>query len=161
MDEVSSSSEDAAETLRELTDEKLKETFHWTVAKMCEEEGAKSEVAVSKEFVYCLTELAFQWSGRFAKDLEAFATHAGRKVVRPDDVLLLVRNNESAKDSLLSFMELRGISLKPKSSKNRRRKKRVIMEAADEEDVDDVEEGKDSKPVVLCSVPDSDDDVGS
>eukprot|EP00466_Bigelowiella_natans_P014613 jgi/Bigna1/126965/aug1.3_g1673 len=79
-------------------------------------------LSFSKEFVYGLSELACSWIGRFGRDLGHFATHAGRKVFRPDDVLLLARNNESALNHLKSLVDAKKLGQMRKKRPSTQRK---------------------------------------
>lgn len=134
-----SSAEDAVARLREEQGKRMKETMHWVVAKMCEEESRGSGKRFSKEFVYCLHELAFDWVKRVGRDLELFARHAGRKRVSPDDVLLVVRRNESARESLEACtgggddrpVEVRA-GKREARAKKRRRPTVVVSDSGDE-----------------------------
>ncbi len=40
-----------------------------------------------------------------AQDLESFATHAGRRTIKTDDVMLLTRRNEGLESILRNYVE--------------------------------------------------------
>jgi centromere protein S len=50
-----------------------------------------------------LTRLFFV--GNAAQDLESFASHAGRRTIKTDDVMLLTRRNEGLETILKDFVE--------------------------------------------------------
>src|SRR3954453_11042877 len=43
--------------------------------------------------------------GNAAQDLESFASHAGRKTIKTDDVMLLTRRNEGLETIMKDFVE--------------------------------------------------------
>jgi centromere protein S len=45
------------------------------------------------------------FAGTAAQDLESFATHAGRRTIKIDDVMLLTRRNEGLETILKDFVE--------------------------------------------------------
>jgi hypothetical protein len=44
-------------------------------------------------------------AGNAAQDLESFASHAGRRTIKTDDVMLLTRRNEGLETILKDFVE--------------------------------------------------------
>jgi len=92
-------------------DERFKTALHYTVGKLSQKAeqdrqermifryGGRSSqcmpVQFSKPFIGTLTEITSEMIGHWAKDLEAFAKHAGRSVINADDVHLLTRRSPS------------------------------------------------------------------
>ena len=59
------------------------------------EMGARSSLPLSKAFAQQLTETTWMWATTaLAPDLERFAKHAKRTVIKPEDVVLAARKNE-------------------------------------------------------------------
>eukprot|EP00954_Amorphochlora_amoebiformis_P015918 1249748-Amorphochlora_amoeboformis.AAC.1 len=127
-DDSSDDLENVKTAVRDEEEVKLKETIHFIVSKKCEQESSQFDPAktsdrkFSREFTYCLADLVYKYAERVARDVEAFSRHAGRKSVRPDDVLLAVRNNDDAVDALAAVMASKGITL-PGTKKGKGRKR--------------------------------------
>jgi len=79
---------------------KLKEAFHYTVGKMCEEQEMNTEVKFGKRIVSTINEIAWRQLKSISKDVEAFSKHGKRSTVNLEDVKLLVRRNEELKAKL-------------------------------------------------------------
>ena len=72
----------------------LRSTFALAVIEVLDEAQQRG-LPVDDAFARQLTETAFTWATTaLAPDLEAFAKHAKRKSVAPEDVLLCARKNE-------------------------------------------------------------------
>ncbi|XP_061583311.1 centromere protein S [Cololabis saira] len=75
------------------TRQRLKAAVHLTVGRLCGKVGAEHRREFSRQVVAAITETAFRQCDIFAKDLEAFARHAKRTTVSPDDVKLAARRS--------------------------------------------------------------------
>lgn len=100
-------------------DERVRASVHYSVAKICEAEGAEAGFTVTRETVAVLTELALRYSKTLAQDLEAFAKHARRTKVTVDDVVLCARKDERLLGALREYEERLAEELQ--ASKRRRR----------------------------------------
>ena len=58
--------------------QRLKSSLHYTVGKMCQEQGAASEITFSKTVIATINEILWKQIGTFAKDLEAFSKYLKR-----------------------------------------------------------------------------------
>ncbi|KAF2143223.1 uncharacterized protein K452DRAFT_317415 [Aplosporella prunicola CBS 121167] len=61
--------------------------------------------STTPQFIGAFTELVYTQIQSAARDLAAFARHAGRAQVRTEDVLLLARRNEGLEGLLMGFVE--------------------------------------------------------
>lgn len=50
-------------------------------------------ITVTPQFIAGLVDLIYQQLVSVGKDLELFANHAGRKMIKPDDMMMIVRRN--------------------------------------------------------------------
>lgn len=74
----------------------LKSAVYLVVAKMVERElAALPNVLASPTYVALLVDLVFNQLVTLGEDLELFANHAGRVTVKPDDLYMATRRNES------------------------------------------------------------------
>ncbi|EDK38665.2 hypothetical protein PGUG_02763 [Meyerozyma guilliermondii ATCC 6260] len=73
----------------------LKAAVYLSVAQIVEAELARMgpELAASPTFVATLVELTYNQIVNFGEDLELFAKHASRQVVKPTDVYMVTRKN--------------------------------------------------------------------
>ncbi|XP_059184798.1 centromere protein S [Centropristis striata] len=78
---------------KEETQQRLKAAVHYTVSLMCQKMVEDHRRPFSRHVIAAITETAFTQCDIFAKDLEAFARHAKRSTVSPDDVKLLARRS--------------------------------------------------------------------
>ena len=81
-------------------EQRLKAAAHYAIAKIAEEQAESLDIKVSKASVAVLSELFQGLAESTAVDLEAFAKHAKRTVIQPDDVKLCARRNESLLEHL-------------------------------------------------------------
>ena len=84
----------------------LRAALQYAVAQICTEQELNAGIEMSSGAIQALAELAFQYATTsLSNDLQAFASHANRKLIKADDVMLVARNNESLKEKLLLFSE--------------------------------------------------------
>eukprot|EP00002_Diphylleia_rotans_P030324 TRINITY_DN6220_c0_g2_i1.p1 TRINITY_DN6220_c0_g2~~TRINITY_DN6220_c0_g2_i1.p1 ORF type:complete len:180 (-),score=73.04 TRINITY_DN6220_c0_g2_i1:188-727(-) len=102
-------------------DEKVMASVYYTVAKICEQEGAKLGVQISKQFISSLTELMIQYAARMAGDIGMFAKHARRNRVQPEDVYLFLRKTPDMIAVIKDFLEEEAAADKVKKPKKRAR----------------------------------------
>ena len=85
-----------------------------------EENASSSGIAVSGSAINAITELTFLYATTsLARDLDAFATHAGRQTITDADVKLVARKNPDILEKLELYCQQYNVSKKPKA----RRKK--------------------------------------
>lgn len=97
----------------------IKSSLLRSVTEICQEAcSEKPDLEVSNSVSSLLTLLLFDQLVLYGKDLEVFARHAGRNVIRTSDVLLLVRHSEK----LTKFLE--EVVEQQSSDKTRKEKKR-------------------------------------
>ncbi|KAK8789632.1 hypothetical protein WA171_001723, partial [Blastocystis sp. BT1] len=85
-----------------------KQSFYYTVAQICSQEGKDTYFEVTNDGVACMCEVVMKYAELFAKDLEAFSAHAKRTTVTPQDVRLVARrqpNIVSKLDEIVSILE--------------------------------------------------------
>eukprot|EP00049_Salpingoeca_infusionum_P012369 m.226117 g.226117 ORF g.226117 m.226117 type:complete len:125 (+) comp15164_c0_seq3:369-743(+) len=70
---------------------RMKAAVHFAVGKILTRTQNDEQVRFSKATIATVTELLMNQVESMAQDLEAFAQHAKRSTVSPDDVLLLAR----------------------------------------------------------------------
>ncbi|KAK6455454.1 kinetochore component CENP-S-domain-containing protein [Scheffersomyces xylosifermentans] len=87
---------------KEETISQLKSAVYLIVAKMVEEQLAQqaketpneSPVVATPTFIASLVELVYNQLINLGEDLELFAQHAGRSIIRPDDLYMVTRKND-------------------------------------------------------------------
>lgn len=84
----------------------LKSAVYLMVAKMVERELASlPNVLTSPTYVALLVDLVFNQLVSVGEDLELFANHAGRVTVKPEDLYMATRRNESLTNALKASAE--------------------------------------------------------
>lgn len=86
-------------------DERLKAALWYSIGQMVDDESIRSNTNATPQYISALTELAWSQLESVAKDLEAFAKHAGRSQINADDVMLLTRRNEGLEAVLRSYLD--------------------------------------------------------
>jgi len=85
--------------------ERLKTSLHYTVGELSKERGKELQVEFDKQLVAAVSSITHQYLDTCASDLQAFAKHAKRTVVQPEDVVLLTRRNPDLEKSITAFAE--------------------------------------------------------
>ena len=69
-----------------LSKQKLKAALHYFVGKICESESKNENIPpIKRSTISTLTELAFGFTETLGTDLEAFARHARRVTIQPEE----------------------------------------------------------------------------
>ncbi|KAH9875451.1 hypothetical protein J1614_004943 [Plenodomus biglobosus] len=90
-------------------EERLKSALWYSIGQFVDEECLTCDLNATPQFIGALTELVYTQIANTSRDLEVFSTHAGRKVITPDDVMLLTRRNEKLEEYLhLELSAIRG-----------------------------------------------------
>ncbi|XP_075662514.1 protein MHF1 homolog isoform X4 [Castanea sativa] len=66
----------------------LRDRFRLSTISIAEAEAKRNGMEISEPIVACISDLAFKYAEQLAKDLELFAQHASRKIVKMEDVVL-------------------------------------------------------------------------
>ncbi|XP_064642279.1 centromere protein S-like [Lineus longissimus] len=74
--------------------QRLRAAVFYTVGRICEEHSTRMNTTFTKSFIATVAETTFRQLQSMSLDLEAFAKHAKRSTIQPDDVLLLVRKSQ-------------------------------------------------------------------
>jgi len=85
--------------------ERLKAALWYSIGQIVDDESIRTNTNATPQYIGALTELAWSQLESVAKDLEAFAKHAGRSQINSDDVMLLTRRNEGLEAVLRSYLE--------------------------------------------------------
>eukprot|EP00051_Salpingoeca_urceolata_P004211 m.63490 g.63490 ORF g.63490 m.63490 type:complete len:108 (+) comp13469_c0_seq2:532-855(+) len=85
---------DAADERAQEEQQHLRAAVHYTVGQLLEHNEEEEGVTFSKLFAASLADLTYRQIGSWTADLEAFARHAKRSTVSPDDIKLLARRDE-------------------------------------------------------------------
>ena len=93
----------------------LRNLLHQHVNKICLN-WSQTNVPVSLISVGLLSEVLMSGLEVLSKDLEAFAVHAGRKTITPDDLLLAARKTPELQQ-YLSTHRTQNVPAKPRSRK--------------------------------------------
>ena len=80
--------------------EKLKAALWYSVGQIVDSVAMTQNLNATPHYIGGLSELVWAQTENVAQDLEAFAKHAGRTTVVPEDVLLLARRNDGLRDLL-------------------------------------------------------------
>ena len=83
----------------------LRTALQYAVAQICTEQELNAGNEMSSGAIQALSELAFQYATTLlSNDLQAFSSHANRKLIKVDDVVLIVRKNSAIKQKLRLFL---------------------------------------------------------
>lgn len=91
-----------AQGSEELNDEKLKATLWYSIGQAVDSVSLNQDLNATPHFIGGLSEMVWSQIDNVARDLEAFAKHAGRSTINSQDVLLLARRNEGLVDIMQS-----------------------------------------------------------
>ncbi|RMZ71273.1 Centromere S [Pyrenophora seminiperda CCB06] len=86
-------------------EERLKSALWYSIGQFIDEKSLEHELNATPQYIGALTELVYTQIANTARDLEVFSKHAGRKIISPDDVLLLGRRNEQLQAMLEKELE--------------------------------------------------------
>ncbi|KAM9813752.1 centromere protein S [Neosynchiropus ocellatus] len=75
------------------TKQRLKADIHYTVGRLCQKIGEDYRRRFTRQAIAAIAETTFRQCDVFAKDLEAFSRHAGRRTVSVEDVKLAARRS--------------------------------------------------------------------
>lgn len=90
-------------------EEKLKAALWYSTGKTVDAVTINQGLNATPHFTGALSEMCWAQIENAAKDLQAFAKHAGRDTIRAEDVLLLARRNDGLKEALeKEAMEVKG-----------------------------------------------------
>nr|XP_046239419.1 centromere protein S [Scatophagus argus] len=78
---------------KDETHQRLKAAIHYTVGRICQQMGEDHHREFSRQVIAAIAETTVRQCDIFAKDLEAFARHAKRSTVSPEDVKLAARRS--------------------------------------------------------------------
>ncbi|KAF3990941.1 hypothetical protein FT663_00877 [Candidozyma haemuli var. vulneris] len=81
----------------------LKASVYLSVAKMVEEQTNEMSVSASPSFIASLVEIVYNQIVSLGTDLELFADHAGRNVIKPADMYMVSRKNETLTNALKEY----------------------------------------------------------
>jgi len=108
------------ENEKEEKEKQIKAGCHYHIAKIAEDEAQRLKTTASRQTVAALTEVFFEHAKTIAQDLEAFAKHAKRSTVQPEDVRMCVRRNEGLHNQITKKMEeLAAVAEERKASKRK------------------------------------------
>ncbi|KAM3704350.1 hypothetical protein ACB098_04G168300 [Castanea mollissima] len=100
----------------------LRDRFRLSTISIAEAEAKRNGMEISEPIVACISDLAFKYAAeQLAKDLELFAQHASRKIVKMEDVILSAHRNEHLATSLRSLCD----DLKAKEPQSERKRKKT------------------------------------
>ncbi|KAM4613261.1 centromere protein S [Polymixia lowei] len=94
-------------TEEEALHQRLRASVHYTVGRLCQKVGEDHRREFSRHVIAAIAETTFRQCEIFAKDLEAFARHAKRSTVSPEDVKLAARRSTA----LLKFIQMKSEAL--------------------------------------------------
>ncbi|XP_030939335.1 protein MHF1 homolog isoform X3 [Quercus lobata] len=81
--------EEVEEEETESVSDVLRDRFRLSTISIAEAEAKRNGMEISEPIVACISDLAFKYAAeQLAKDLELFAQHASRKIVKMEDVIL-------------------------------------------------------------------------
>lgn len=118
--------------------ESIRNALHLAVGNICREQDATTAAAaadddimgdtpsftMSNDAIAALTDLTYHYSTTLlANDLVTFSSHAGRKLIKPEDVLLMSRKD---KNGIGADMKRKMKEIQSRSSKERGKKKKSV-----------------------------------
>eukprot|EP00118_Oscarella_pearsei_P006062 m.27692 g.27692 ORF g.27692 m.27692 type:complete len:124 (+) comp30278_c0_seq1:81-452(+) len=115
------------------TKQRLKAAIHYTVGKICEQLASNWDEEMTfhftPQFVATLAEATFRQCETLALDLESFAKHAKRTVVKMDDVKICARRNGSLHRHIASMAQrLASEQEEDRAEKKAKRKKKIEID---------------------------------
>lgn len=81
----------------------LKASVYLSVAKAVEEQAKELSTDASPSFVASLVEIVYNQIVSLGTDLELFADHAGRNVIKPADLYMVTRKNDTLTNALRQY----------------------------------------------------------
>ena len=81
-------------------EEKLKAALWYSIGQTVDAVAISQDINATPHFIGGLSELVWAQIENAARDLEAFAKHAGRSTINAQDVVLLGRRNEGLQEAL-------------------------------------------------------------
>lgn len=143
-EEVSSGSEDSDKhAIDEELVESIRNALHLSVGNICREQDsvdkasgdedddmdigtdASPSFSMSNAAIAALTDLTYHYSTTLlANDLVAFSSHAGRKIIKPEDVLLMSRKDKNGigADMKRKMKEIQARTTNEKGSRSKKKK---------------------------------------
>ena len=143
-EEASSGSEDSGKhAIDEELIESIRNALHLSVGNICREQDAANKTSgdedddmnmgidappsftVSNAAIAALTDLTYHYSTTLlANDLVAFSSHAGRKIIKPEDVLLMSRKDKNgiSADMKRKMKEIQARTTNEKGSRSKKKK---------------------------------------
>lgn len=103
--------------------QRLKAAIHYSVGSICSELAKEHGVQISRQFIATVAEATFKQTQRYATDLEIFANHAKRSVIKPEDVKILVRKSPTLLNHLEQMSENQKV--KHEVGKQKRKEKKA------------------------------------
>ncbi|EGV61181.1 MHF histone-fold complex component [Yamadazyma tenuis] len=88
---------------KEEIESQLKSAVFLMVSRIVEQEVARLGVHSTPMFTASLVELTTNQLLNLGEDLEAFAHHAGRTTIKPEDMYMVVRKNETLAEILRQY----------------------------------------------------------
>jgi histone H3/H4 len=84
----------------------LRAAVQYAVAQICTEQELSARSEMSSGAIQALSELTFQYATTsLSNDLQAFSSHANRKLINVDDVMLIARKNATLRQKLNVFSD--------------------------------------------------------
>ncbi|KAJ5066253.1 centromere protein s [Anaeramoeba ignava] len=111
---------------------KIRYSLFYTISQIATSKNKKQ--FIPKQTLFDLTDLVFDLlSNRISNDLEFFANHGKRTLIKPPDVLLYCRRNESLKNLIERFIQIniekeKQTKKRTKSNKNKTEKNQENQE---------------------------------
>ena len=84
----------------ETKEEKLKAALWYAIGQTVDSVALAQDINASPQYIGGLSEMVYAQIENVARDLEAFAKHAGRTTINSQDVVLLARRNEGLEQVL-------------------------------------------------------------
>ncbi|KAE9140368.1 hypothetical protein PF010_g240 [Phytophthora fragariae] len=109
---------------------RVRQSILYTVGHICDDEAQKQQnersrprPAMSKEAMALLADLVYKQSEVMATELQFFARHANRKIIKTEDVTLCARKHPNLTNLLLKYQRetLNSTATGSTNSKKRRR----------------------------------------
>ncbi|CAI5724043.1 unnamed protein product [Peronospora effusa] len=109
---------------------RMRQSILYTVGRICDDEGPQKQnyghhtrPVISKEAMALIADLVYKQSEVMATELQFFARHANRKIIKSEDVMLCARKHPNLTNLLQKYQRetLTSTSATSTSSKKRRR----------------------------------------
>ncbi|CAH0492822.1 unnamed protein product [Peronospora farinosa] len=108
---------------------RMRQSILYTVGRICDDEAQKQNYGhhtrpvISKEAMALIADLVYKQSEVMATDLQFFARHANRKIIKSEDVMLCARKHPNLTNLLQKYQRETSTSTSATSTSSKKRRR--------------------------------------